>query len=188
MAMLAVASIRNERRKKCEDPDLRLPRTAYILRSLKRPEEVVTLRSIYSSSFILVSAYSRREDRVDNLAAKIASSHNAFQKINYRAYAEGLINKDEKETDSRYGQSLRDTFPLADVFLDTTDREVLTLSIERFIETLFGHPYHTPSRDESGMMHAQTGCSQVRSFGKTGRRFNNHRRWGSDSDRHKRRG
>lgn len=40
-----------------QDEEAPLPSQAYIIRQLKRPEEVALLRSVYGKQFILVSAY-----------------------------------------------------------------------------------------------------------------------------------
>ncbi len=44
---------------------------------------------------------------------------------------------------------------MADLFVDASHPDKLRPSIERFIEILFGHPFHTPTRMEYGMFHAQ---------------------------------
>jgi cytidine deaminase len=74
--------------------------------------------------------------------------------------------RDEKEADNRFGQSLRDTFPLADVFVDTADQEDLRRSIHRYMEIVFGHPFHTPNRHECAMMHAQTAALRSGALGR----------------------
>jgi len=59
LAMLAVGAIREARAgDKNGKPDQPLARHAYILKSLKHPDEVKTLRAIYGPSFHLVAAYS----------------------------------------------------------------------------------------------------------------------------------
>ncbi len=166
LAVLSIGAIREERQRVHGDNNRRLSRTAYILRSLKHPDEVTALRRIYGQSFILVSAYSRRDQRVEDLSTRIADSYHVFQSITYRDKAEALIQRDEKETDTRYGQSLRDTFPLADVFVDTANQEALKASVRRYVELLFGHPFHTPTRDECGMMHAQTAALRSGALGR----------------------
>ncbi len=48
-----------------------LERTAYIVRSLKNPAEVQTLRDVYGRAFFVVSAYSPRTRGVSDLARQI---------------------------------------------------------------------------------------------------------------------
>jgi hypothetical protein len=57
LALLAVAAIREARQEARGNSDYPLPRQVYVLRSLKHPDEVRSLRSIYGPSFFLISAY-----------------------------------------------------------------------------------------------------------------------------------
>jgi deoxycytidylate deaminase len=133
------------------------PRHAYIIRSLKRPEEVNTLRDMYGDALIVLAAHSPRQARSDRLTWQIArSSTEATSSESRRPQAEQLIARDEIESgDQQFGQQVSETFPMADMFVDASDRETLERSITRFIETLFGYPFHTPTRAEYGMFHAQ---------------------------------
>jgi hypothetical protein len=79
LAMLAVGAIREARESKNGKPDQPLARHAYILKSLKHPSEVKTLRAIYGPSFHLVAAYSPRESRKRNLGQKLAASEHSLQ-------------------------------------------------------------------------------------------------------------
>ncbi|HHJ14087.1 MAG TPA: cytidine deaminase [Gammaproteobacteria bacterium] len=162
MAMLAISRIRQIRKEShgSEVPENErdttpLNRTVYILRSLKHPDEIETLRDVYGSAFIVVSAYVPREERVSTLAEVLAASENDSDIEKYRASAEELINIDEQEEGQKLGQDVSDAFPLADFFVDARSKENLEVSIRRFLETLFGYPYHTPTRDEFGMYLAQ---------------------------------
>ncbi len=103
----------------------------------------------------MVSAYVPREERVSTLAEVLAASENDSDIEKYRASAEELINIDEQEEGQKLGQDVSDAFPLADFFVDARSKENLEVSIRRFLETLFGYPYHTPTRDEFGMYLAQ---------------------------------
>src|SRR5690606_30083996 len=66
-----------------------------------------------------------------------------------------LLNKDEKEVSNQFGQNVRDTFPLADIFLDASDEKDLKKQITRTVEIVFGHPFRTPQSDEAGMFYAK---------------------------------
>lgn len=130
-------------------------RNAYILHSLKHPEEIRTLRSIYGRGFFAISVYSPREARVDALAARITKSKH-LASLGARAQAEHLIEKDELEEGKPLGQDVKDAFPIADLFVDVSNKEQLEKNINRFVELLFGHPNHTPTRDEYGMYLAKS--------------------------------
>lgn len=162
MAMLAISQIRQVRNEKhdAEVPEderatTPLSRTVYILRSLKHPDEIRTLKDVYGSAFIVVSAYAPREERVSTLAEVLASSEQDSDIEKYRSKAEELIETDEQEEGQKLGQDVSDAFPLADLFVDARSKESIEKSLRRFIEALFGYLYHTPTRDEFGMYLAQ---------------------------------
>lgn len=127
---------------------------AYIIRSLKNPAEVHRLRRIYRDHFLCVGVYSPRSTRVASLADQIAYSRGG-RASDYRASAEELVQRDEKELGTKLGQDVRDAFPLADFFVNSADVNRLDGAIERFLDLLFGHPFLTPTRDEFGMFHAR---------------------------------
>jgi deoxycytidylate deaminase len=158
LALMAVARIRQlrvEHGKVDAGERARTPlaRTAYIVRSLKNPAEVDALRDIYGRAFFLVSAYSPRAKRVSSLAQLIAESEGSPDHSSFRNEAEELINIDEEEG-GPFGQSVRDSFPQGDVFVDARSRDRLERSLQRFITAIFGNPFITPGPDEFGMFHA----------------------------------
>lgn len=121
IALLALLGIDRARRTEFENiPE----KNAYILHSLKHPEEVETLRNIYGKGFFAISAYSPRESRVDALAARITKSKH-LNSTGARAKAEYLIERDEAEVGTTLGQDVKDAFPRADLFVDVTDKEQL---------------------------------------------------------------
>jgi cytidine deaminase len=110
LAMLAVGAIREARQEKNGKPDQPLARHAYMLKSLKHPDEVKTLRAIYGPSFHLVAAYSPREVRKRNLAQKLAASEHSLQSGQYFEKVEELMRRDESERETnKFGQNVRDT-------------------------------------------------------------------------------
>jgi cytidine deaminase len=118
---------------------------------LKHPDEVNTLRRLYGRAFCLIALYAPRAERVDTLSEIIARSHHGFDKEKYRDFAEKLTERDASATDSNFGQNVRDTFPLADFFLRSSEQAEMKSELNRFIELLFNHPFHTPTRDEYGL-------------------------------------
>src|SRR5690606_31390017 len=64
---------RNEQFEEQEENTV-LTSTAYLIRQLKRPEEVALMRKIYGKQFILVSAYGSEEDRLSQLEKKISGT------------------------------------------------------------------------------------------------------------------
>lgn len=157
MARLGVVRIRIARQRDAEEDSENQPhpRAAYILNSLKRPEEVTKLREIYGGAFFLVSAYASRDRRRETLAARIAKSKNLEMK-ECLWMAEKLIERDEIESRVVTGQDVRDTFPLADAFLNADDKTAIETSVRRTVSILFAHPFETPTIDEMGMQYAHS--------------------------------
>lgn len=154
LALLGIAEIQKQRQEASSSGGFARPQ-AYILRSLKHPDEAKTLRVIYGDSFYLIAAYAPHALRRDHLAERIARSNNDSSLNRYLPEAERLILRDLEELDLPHGQKMRDTYHRADVFVDTTDSETLGKSLDRFIELIFGNTFHTPTRDEFAMFHAR---------------------------------
>jgi len=136
--------------------DVPVHRVAYIVDSLKHPHEVESLREIYGPAFMVIAAYSSRPKRVEAMAGRIMTSVHSSARDAHRAEAEELIKIDEDEEGEELGQNVSRAFPLADCFVDVTDRARVQLALERFIKLLFSHPYLTPTRDEFAMFHASS--------------------------------
>lgn len=158
LALMAIEEITEERidaKDKGRLVEEIIPRRAYVLQSLKNPEESKTLREVYGDGFILLAAYSRHCTRRDYLARRIAESKSDFPIETHHPKAEELIQRDQEEPGISHGQNVRGIFHRADVFVDTSDTEGLGQSVNRFVELLFGNTFHTPTKDEYGMFHAQ---------------------------------
>lgn len=154
LATLSLADIQIIRESYTGDPKIPANRVAYIIRSLKHPDELTTLRRIYGPYFLSVAAYSARDSRRLAVARKIADSHHSTRHSDFLDKAQTLIKRDEAETDP-FGQNVSETFPMADAFFNLDESERLQDEVSRFIDLLFGDPFHTPSRTEFGMFHAQ---------------------------------
>jgi cytidine deaminase len=156
-------------------------RRAYILHSLKRPEEVEQLRALYEGGFYLVAVVAQRWLRITALAERIAKSHQSSDIKPFEKVAAELVQRDEDEQ-SDYGQKLSSTFPSADLFVSFEDgskaaRNRLVKQIHRFVKLIMGCTDYTPTRDEAGMFHAygasvrsgslarQVGCAIMRPEG-----------------------
>ena len=156
MALLAVLQIRALRAEVNDArglaPTAPLQRHAFIINSLKRPEEIKLLKRVYGDACILVGVYASRDKRRDTLALRIAKSQNK-ETSQCRHIAERLMMRDESES-TKFGQDVSHTFFKADAFIDATQRAPAEEAIGRLIDVLFGHPFETPTRDEIGMQHA----------------------------------
>jgi deoxycytidylate deaminase len=169
LALLAVWEIvrfRNQYNREHHAKITHLPRQAYLFRSLKRPEEVTALRRIYGSNLIVIGVHSGREQRLENLAERIAKSRFSAQRDKFRDKAEKLILRDESDEQKPYGQRLRATFALADFFLNSSDGQEIAREIDRFLDLLFGRPVVTPRADELGMAHAYISAMRSSEMGR----------------------
>lgn len=134
-----------------------VPSQAYIIRQLKRPEEVRLLRSVYGRQFIVVSAYSPQDTRLKRIEDNERRSQGGLiSEVDVHKAAFELISQDAKETLEPCGQNVRDAFPLGDVFIDATSRPSCTETLRRFIHLLFGNNEITPTRDEYSMYMAKS--------------------------------
>lgn len=131
--------------------------TAFIVRQLKRPEEVELMRSVYGKQFVLVSAYGPQDHRKRNVETKLQRSLPLTKKAHdISALADKLIFRDMDEHEDDHGQHLRDTFHRADVFIDGMSKSVMSQQIARFINALFGKTDIAPTKAEYGMYAAKS--------------------------------
>lgn len=151
LAILSVGNIAEIRSQKGSSAHVALKRQAYVIKSLKTVEEVKFFRKLYGDAFILISVYSPPEERVDYLAQRIADSKANDNSDSFKSVAAELIEKDQKNTGVKFGQNVQDTFPLGDFFIRYEEKEKMRPNLARFLDLWFGHPFHTPFKDEHAM-------------------------------------
>lgn len=147
-------------------------RTAFLVHSLKHPDEVRKLRELYPRGFYLIGVHAHPAMRRAHL-------------MNIRRMSEPeakrLMDRDKKE-DLKFGQQVNDTFHLSDFFVGwggddeaavvqstlgdwagetpegdaSKNRRRVETSICRFIDIIFGHPHKTPTFGEYAMFLAFT--------------------------------
>jgi cytidine deaminase len=102
LALSEVAAIRGEKAEGeiANGTPASLERCAFILRSLKHPDEVELLRSIYGSRFVLISAYAPEEIRKRALKAKLTKDYRSEDSSIWFKSAEEIIERDESETEA----------------------------------------------------------------------------------------
>lgn len=154
LAILGIGEIQAQRLSENKDKEATIPRCAYVIRSLKTPEEVELLREVYGDAFFLIASSAPYQVRRRYLATRIANSRHDFRFDTYFPRAEELMLRDQREPGKKFGQNLQNTFHLADVFVDSSDAVRLRQSIERVMELVFGNTFHTPTRDEYAMFQA----------------------------------
>ncbi len=142
-AILAIAAVAEIARRRSEGS---VQRVAYIISSLKLPEEVAELRKVYGNGFYLLAVHSDQERRLQNLSG----DGREMQK----SEALELITRDEHEDDG-YGQNTRETFHLADFFVaDEKNDDKLRYGIWRCLDLIFADPFITPTFNEYAMFMA----------------------------------
>lgn len=120
-------------------------RTAYIIKSIKHPDEVEFLRDTYGDGFHLIGVTSSKERRLKYLIERRGLKEDQ---------AKYLLDRDENE-DIKQGQHTRDAFQHSDYFIGITEDKDLTYnSVSRLIDLLFGDPFISPSFDEYAMFMA----------------------------------
>lgn len=143
--------------------DIPLSHTAYIVRQLKRPEEVDLLRKTYGKLFIQVSITHNREGQIKQLTSKLKHDYPGWGKTRCEEEARRLIRIDENEEDvnfdnenisvedgREFGQKLTEIFHLGDVFISSDSEKSAEEMSKRFINALFGKTNISPTRDEFG--------------------------------------
>jgi hypothetical protein len=118
LALLGVAKLVTERQE-LERDGAPSQRRAWIIRQLKTPQEVETLRDVYGSRFFLIAAYSPSDERSAWLDEKITDTRHSSVQSKWDATTEQLLQRDQSEG-GEYGQNVRDTFHRADLFVDAS--------------------------------------------------------------------
>lgn len=155
MALLGIQAIAAIRRAEHGDFNRPIDGMAYVIRSLKSPNEVRCLRDVYGPGFFLIGAYAPHEARLWNLEQKIASSKYKTEPSFYRAEAEAILSRDRFEQGLTQGQNVENTFPEADIFVDVSSESTTAREVSRFVDLLFGAPFITPTPSEYSMFLAR---------------------------------
>ena len=119
-------------------------KTAFLINGFKHFKEIETVRSLYGHCFFLIGLYSDIPER-----------------LHFLIKGEGMTEEDaekllelEQNNINKYGQKVSDSFYKSDVFIPVDSETKRDGELSRFIDLIFGHPYHTPKRDEYAMFHA----------------------------------
>ncbi|HEY1083601.1 MAG TPA: anti-phage dCTP deaminase [Prosthecobacter sp.] len=138
LALGVASNIRDKR----ETPQKERSKTAYIIHSLKRPEEVRALREIYPRGFHLVGVHSSIKRREEYLVrTKNMTQEQALE----------LMARDENE-DHDNGQRIIETFHLSDFFVRLEhDEDKVSNSVRRIVDLMFSDPHCTPAFGEHAM-------------------------------------
>ena len=121
------------------------PRTAYIIDSIKHPDEVDFLRKTYGDGFHLIGISADYEERKKYLIKrKNLSEDEAIQ----------ILNRDDNE-EEKNGQHTRDSYQQADYFITANDNQAeCEAAIFRLLDLLFGNSFISPTFSEYAMFRA----------------------------------
>ncbi len=121
------------------------PRNAYIIDSIKHPDEVEFLRNTYGEGFHLIGISDTYEHRKKYLVErKGMSEENALI----------ILDRDNNEKEKN-GQHTGDVYQQADYFISAGDSRIETEAhIFRLLDLLFGNPFITPTFEEYAMFRA----------------------------------
>ena len=155
LAVMAINDIASRRAEDHERHPIAKERTAHLVRSLKRPEEVQLLRQVYRPGFFLIGIADDDDDQIAYLTKEVGLSPQE---------AKRLIERDQDEQ-LPHGQRTRKTFYLADVFVHRK-KEAYKKQLERFLELVFGHPFRTPKKEEHAMFLAYASAARSAQLGR----------------------
>lgn len=124
-------------------------RRAYIIDSLKNPEELALLKSIYRDTLCVIGVFAPDVIRKQRLR----DAHFAQEAV------DAIITRDAGEVVT-FGQATRKLFTQADFFVcnDKLKGE-LEAGLRRFVELVFDVAIHTPTRAESAMYEADAAAA-----------------------------
>lgn len=129
-----------------------IKKNAYIVNSLKHPDEVESLRKIYGQGFYLFGIHADKKRRLSFLTNDKGLTDDQAVELTD-------IDEDEKIP---HGQRTRDTYHLSDFFINFGEIDTqIKNTVQRFLELIFSHPYKNPTFDEFAMFMAFS--SSVRS-------------------------
>jgi deoxycytidylate deaminase len=128
-------------------------RQAYLIVSLKNPDDFNLLKKVYRKNLILISIYTPKKERGDYLRRKInrikiwlrSGSYQTIKELN--SEIDKLMNTD-KEDETENGQNVSKVYPNADYFIRSGE---MKHDLKRMVELLFGAPFITPTKDEVAM-------------------------------------
>lgn len=141
---------------KLELADIPAPKAAYIIRQLKRDEEISLLRKVYGNSFIQVSVAIDEAKQFDDVVRIVTRQEPQLTADQRNVKARELIKTDKQELSNDHGQRMADAYQSADFFVSGSNREEVTRCIGRFIRAVFGYNHIGPTKDEFGAMLAKT--------------------------------
>lgn len=138
-----------------QSQEFQAPRTAYIIRQLKRQQEVTTLSKVYGKKFVQVSIAVSEQEQFLAVLNIVGRERPELSQSQREDVARKLIKRDRDEAGVEYGQGLINVYHAGDVFVGGNSNEISS-QIARFIEAFFGSNSISPTKDEFGSQLAKT--------------------------------
>ncbi|HDZ02289.1 MAG TPA: hypothetical protein ENH52_12695 [Nitrospirae bacterium] len=153
LGQLAIESISIDRQLRREkekdrnrdDDDKHTYRVAYLIDSLKHPDEVNILRAVYRKIFFLFGIFCQSKIRKENL-----------EEIQINNVEAEKIMSNDKEQAEKYGQKLIETLQHADIFINNNHPNTKTEKIKRYIALILDNKSINPTIHEYAMFIAQS--------------------------------
>lgn len=125
-------------------------RNCYIIDSIKNPAELGIFRKVYGDLFYCVGVAGALKYRIESLTDLGFTTTELAE----------LIDLDSGE-EIGHGQSVRETFPLADFFLkvDSWQDNEIAVQVDRFVSAVFGNTILTPTLHERAMHYASSAAN-----------------------------
>lgn len=133
---------------------IQLSGRAFIVRQLKRTQEIELLRKIYGDKFVQISISAEDAEQFVAVQGIIGKEDPYLPQHEREARARDLIHRDKNEALEAFGQRMLDTYHSGDVFVGGNALQIGS-QLGRFIDAFFGSNYVSPSRDEFGAYLAQ---------------------------------
>lgn len=131
---------------------------AFILDSIRHPDEVRLLRHLYDDAFVLIGVFCEEQQRVDRMLKKY---HPAEEK-EVRAFM-----KRDADAAEKHGQHVADAFHLADFFVDNTPNRTQQVkqwnvndNLKRLVNIISHSQIERPYGEETAMYHAYSAQMQ----------------------------
>lgn len=163
IAITEIKKIRSEQNSKKREAEGKIPhseiqlnRTAYIIRQLKRDEEISLLRKVYGNNFIQISVAIDESKQLLNTQNMVARQEPDLTPASREELARELINTDKQELSNNFGQRMLEAYQSADFFVTGEARDEISKSVSRFIRAMFGYNMVSPTKEEFGAVLAKT--------------------------------
>jgi cytidine deaminase len=135
------------------------------------PAEAKRLSKLYGKQFFILSIFSPEQDRLEHHARTLAGN-DPMKAALYLEDAQAFLRREtghataREELDQalageqRYRINIPKTWDQADLFLDISDNARIRDQVERLVQLIFRHPFHTPRPEEIGMAEAFLGATE----------------------------